>query len=333
MKIGSSLVRYSVDHPKTVTAIMIVLTLAIAVAAALPSLWPRTFVFMHGVEVDTDPENMLPHDEPVRVFHDRMKETLSLNDMVVVGVVNPGAEQGVFNPLTLHRIYELTEYARTLSWPDHDEPGDYAGVIEPDMIALSTVDNIEQGGVGAVKFEWLMSEPPLDNDAALAVRDKARDIPFLHGTLVSDKKGGKAVALYLPLSAKDQSYRIYSALNERIPYIVRWGRVRQAWRSLEAESGDDAAWRELNRLGRLAAQQAESPEAFERAIRWLADRSTNKAEDSFTLGVSDALVTDSIRSLENDWLRRLDELRTELDKKEKANATDEELHQDRKSVV
>jgi uncharacterized protein len=32
--------------------------------------------------------------------------------------------------------------------------------VRIDIIAPSTVDNIEQGGLGAVTFEWLMPEPP-----------------------------------------------------------------------------------------------------------------------------------------------------------------------------
>ena len=49
---------------------------------------------------------------------------------------------------------------------------------------------------------------------ALAVREKARRIPFLEGTLVSED--GKAIALYLPLTSKDLSYSVYRQLRERI---------------------------------------------------------------------------------------------------------------------
>ena len=36
------------------------------------------------------------------------------------------------------------------------------GVIKEDIISPSTQDNISQGGVGEVIFEWLMKEPPKD---------------------------------------------------------------------------------------------------------------------------------------------------------------------------
>ncbi|MFW6332796.1 MAG: hypothetical protein ACOC23_05795, partial [Thermodesulfobacteriota bacterium] len=70
----------------------------------LPSIWPRTFAPLNSLKIDTDPENMLPGDEPVRVFHDRMKEIMSLNDMIVVGIVNPENEKhGVFTPESLRK--------------------------------------------------------------------------------------------------------------------------------------------------------------------------------------------------------------------------------------
>ncbi len=161
------------------------------------------------------PENMLPADETVRLFHDRMKEVMSLNDMIVVGVVNEAEERhGVFNPTSLQRIYALTEFARGLRWRTPDAPLEYEGVVEADMIAPSMVDNVESAGAGVVHFEWLMSRPPATQDEALEIRRKALNVPFLKGTMVSED--GQAIALYLPITAKKATYRIYSALRQRI---------------------------------------------------------------------------------------------------------------------
>ncbi len=198
MKSGSQVVRFAVNHPAWVLAAMVLGALVFLLVAGLPSLWPAAFPFLHAVKVDTDPENMLPADEPVRVFHDGMKKELALHDMVVVGVVNEEHPDGVFNAESLRKIYELTEFAKTLRWASEDDPGKREGVVAADVIAPSTVDNIEQGGLGAVKFEWLMPKPPATGAEALAVREKARRIPFLDGTLVSDD--GRAIALYLPLT-------------------------------------------------------------------------------------------------------------------------------------
>ncbi len=201
MEMKHKITDFSLSHYKLVTVVMVVLTLA------LGALIPR-------IQVDTDPENMLSADEPVRLFHDRTKEEFVLSDMVVVGVVNDAHPDGVFNPASLRNIHDLTEYARTLRWPSEEDPNRQIGVIEVDLMAPSTVDHIGQGGPGVVTFEWLMPRPPETDAEALAIRDKAMSNPLLKGTVVSDD--GKAIALYLPLTHKDLSHRVYRALNSKI---------------------------------------------------------------------------------------------------------------------
>ena len=207
------LIQVAVDHPKWVMGVTAGITVVLILLAGLPSLAPSTFSMLHPVTVDTDPENMLSADEPVRVFHDRMKRALALHDMVVLGVVNEEHPNGVFNVESLQRIYELTEYAKTLRGKALGVDDPNAGVIEVDLIAPSVVDNIEQGQPGEVRFEWLMPTPPNTDKEAIAVRDKARNIPFLNGTLLSED--GKAVCLYLPLTSKALSYRVYRALRSK----------------------------------------------------------------------------------------------------------------------
>jgi len=202
---------FSTRRYKAVTAVLVLLTVVVGLLAAVPSIWPKTFSGLHPITIDTDPENMLPADEAVRVFHNQMKKELSLYDMVVVGIVNDKHPEGVFNPETLANIYELTEYAKTLRWHEDDRE---EGVVEVDLMAPSTVDNIEQAGLGVVRFEWLMSQPPKTKEEALAIRKKAQRIPFLNGTLVSED--GKAICIYLPLTDKTLSYRVSSKLKEKI---------------------------------------------------------------------------------------------------------------------
>ncbi len=179
---------------------------------ALPSVWPSTYSLLSPLQIDTDPENMLSVDEPVRVFHNSQKKEFSLYDMVVVGVVNSSHPEGVFNKKSLGDIYALTEFAKKIQWQDKD--GKTQGVISADLMAPSTVDNIEPGGPGEVKFEWLMKEAPLDDAEALSIRKKAQNLPLLNGTIVSDD--GKAVALYIPITAKNVSYNVVEALKSRI---------------------------------------------------------------------------------------------------------------------
>ena len=211
MNIRERIAEFSIRKYKLITTVMVLLVSFIILWAALPSIFPGTFPFLNPLRVDTDPENMLPATESVRTLHHEMKKDLQLYDMVVVGVVDDKDPDGVFNPKTLDNIYELTKYARTLHWTEN---GKEAGVVNVDLIAPSTVDNIEQGGLGVVRFEWLMPRPPKTRAEAIAVRDKAQKKPFLNGTLVSED--GKALAIYIPLTSKDLSYKVYTALKKKI---------------------------------------------------------------------------------------------------------------------
>jgi len=211
---ANSLVIAATRRPWFVTGAMLLSTFILLTLALLPSLWPRTFTMLAPLKVDTDPENMLSKTEPVRIFHSDMKKEMSLHDMVVVGVVNETHPQGVLNPDSLRNIYELTQFAKNLRGAELGVKDDDAGVIGVDVIAPSTVDNLEQGGPGVVKFERLMAHPPTTPEEALEIRKKAQRIPFLRGTLLSED--GKSICIYLPISSKDLSYKVSARLREKI---------------------------------------------------------------------------------------------------------------------
>ena len=147
------------------------------------------------IKVDTDPENMLSKDEFVRVFHNDIKKEFGLHDFIVVGIVNDKDSDGVFNPLTLEKIYKITDAAKKID-----------GVIAYELMSPSTKDDIEQAGIGAVRFKWLMGPPPYTKEEALKIRDRAMDNPMFYGTIVSEN--GKALCIYVPIKAKDMSYKI-----------------------------------------------------------------------------------------------------------------------------
>jgi len=205
MDIKQKVTSYSLEHYKRITTVMVVFTLALGALIPL-------------IKVDTDPENMLSPDEPVRMFHNQTKKSFALSDIVVVGIVNNKDPNGVFNPQSLARVYELTEFAKTLQWQDKDDPNEQAGVIEVDLLAPSTVDHIGQGGPGVVTFEWLMSKPPTTQAEALDIRDKAMSNPMLKGTVISED--GKAICLYLPLTDKHLSHEVYKKLTEKIETFI-----------------------------------------------------------------------------------------------------------------
>lgn len=206
-----ALTEQSCRRPGLLLTIVGLTSLVFILLVALPSLWPNNFPYLSPLQVDTDPENMLSADEPVRLLHNQMKKTYSLSDMVVVGVINQSHENGVFNQQSLSDIYTLSKFAETLQWPSENGP---EGVLGIDIISPSSVDNIEQTGLGSVKFEWLMPEPPKSDAEAAAIAEKASRIPFLQDTLLSSDH--KAVALYIPISAKNLSYKVSRQLREKI---------------------------------------------------------------------------------------------------------------------
>ncbi len=203
-KIRDYLISFAVERTRWVVA-LIVIAIGFSIA------------FFPLIEMDTDPENMLRKDEVERVFYGKTKREFKLSDTVVVGIVNEKHPDGVFNVESLKKIYGLTEFARSLCWKDEDNPGRSAGVIEIDMLAPSMVEHISQKGPGVISFEWLMPEPPENREEALRIRDRALSNPLLKGRVVSGD--GRALCIYLPLTSKMLSYKIYTRLQEKVKEI------------------------------------------------------------------------------------------------------------------
>ncbi|TNE37925.1 MAG: RND transporter [Alphaproteobacteria bacterium] len=195
---------FATSRPKTVMRVSAFVSVLLIALVAVPSLMPSSVPFLNGVTIDTDPENMLPADEPVRVYHNDQKKNFALHDMVVVGVVDNESPQGVFTVETLKEIYALTNYAKSLRW--QDDKGIWHGVIEKDLMSPSTVDNIEQAGLGSVSFNWLMQAPPETQEQAAQIAKAALNLPLLNGTLISED--GKAAALYIPIELKADGYDV-----------------------------------------------------------------------------------------------------------------------------
>lgn len=187
----------ALNRPRLTIALLVLFALALA------AMLPR-------ITVDTNPENMLAADEPVRLFHDQVKKEFSLHDIVVLGVVNEEHPDGVFNPETLNRVLELSRFAQDLSDPDNPEHR----VVKRHVIAPDVVDSIEQDGPGQIRFEWLMRTAPTTREEALEVRDRALNNPLLRGTMVSED--GQVLAIYLPLSTKDYAHQVRRALLAKI---------------------------------------------------------------------------------------------------------------------
>lgn len=173
------LVTWSVEHPKSVVWGAVLLTILLA----LPI--PRAVI-------DTDPENMLEHDEPVRLMHERIKEEFGLADYLVIG----------FTGETSLLTDEFTVKLSTLV----DSIAEMEGVVADDIIAPSTVDDIYRRDDGALVVGPL-TEPRMGVDGGQpSIEAKIVENPILRGKLASDD--GRAVAVYVPLTAKKYAHSV-----------------------------------------------------------------------------------------------------------------------------
>jgi hypothetical protein len=169
----------------------IVIGLAVAITAFFAMQFPK-------IKIDTDPENMLPADEPVRVFYEQVKEDFALYDFIAIGVVE---DNGAFTPELLNRLYRITAEIENID-----------GVIVRDILAPSTVDDIKQGDGGVLKIEPLMAEEISTQLEADYILSRVRNNPILRGKLASED--GKAIALFVPIEAKDISHRVAAQITE-----------------------------------------------------------------------------------------------------------------------
>ncbi len=173
------IINFAIGHPWWVIGITVVIT------AFFAAQFPK-------IKIDTDPENMLDADEPVRVFEHEMKETFGLSDFLAVGIVN---EPTAFTADILNRVYEITAEIEEID-----------GVIANDIMAPSTVDDIRQGSDGTLIIEPLMSDRIETEAEAKYIFGRIQNNPILRGKLAGED--GKAIAIMVPLESKDMSHRI-----------------------------------------------------------------------------------------------------------------------------
>ncbi|MDH4156609.1 MAG: MMPL family transporter, partial [candidate division Zixibacteria bacterium] len=173
------LTEFSVKKPWLVIVITVLITAFFAMQ------FPK-------IKIDTDPENMLPVDEPARVFDLQTKDDFALADFIAVGVVS---QSGAFTPATLNSVYNITA-----------EVEEIEGVIVEDILAPSTVDDIRQGDGGSIVIGTLMADEIESQQEADYIFNRIMANPILRGKLASDN--GKAIAIFVPIESKDMSHRI-----------------------------------------------------------------------------------------------------------------------------
>ncbi len=178
------LTEFSIKHPWLVIGIAVIITAFFAMQ------FPK-------IKIDTDPENMLPEDEPARLMDHMTKAEFGLSDFIAVGVIN---EEGAFTPKTLNKVYDIVEEVKEID-----------GVVVGDLLAPSTVDDIRQGAAGIV-IETLMEDKIETEEEGKYILSRIKENPILRGKLASDD--GRAIAIFIPIESKDMSHRIAGELKE-----------------------------------------------------------------------------------------------------------------------
>ena len=175
----TKILNFALNQPKVIYSTIVLLTLI-------------SLAMMPSLTIDTDPENMLSSDNAARIFHNQTKQKFTMHDMVVVGAIS---EHSIFTSNNLVALKALSDEIITLE-----------GVISKDVLSLSEVDNITQEANGGIRFEYLMKQAPQTQAASTALQHAIKRLPMLDNTLVSGD--GKAIAIYIPLTKKELSYRI-----------------------------------------------------------------------------------------------------------------------------
>ena len=183
-----SLVELSVEHPRWVVFLTVLITLGFL------TQFPK-------VRTDTNPKNMLPPTAEVRVSNDAVEKTFGLyEDMIVVGIAN---ESGVLNEETLGKIKRITE--EILRTP---------GVAARDVAGFTTIDNVTVEK-GTLQVSPLMTEVPTDTRELEGLRKQLFENPMFVGRIIS--QDGKTAAIYAPLEKGANG----KAIADKIREIVR----------------------------------------------------------------------------------------------------------------
>ncbi len=165
-----SLVEFSVEHPKLVVVLSVLLTVVFL------TQFPK-------IRTDTNPRNMLPATSDVRVWNDGVEKTFGLyEDTIALGIVN---EKGVLNKDTLGRIRRIT-----------DEILKIRGVAARDVSSFTTIDNVTVEN-GTLKVAPLMTAAPEEGQGIEYLRKMLYENPLFVSRIIS--KDGKTTAIYVPL--------------------------------------------------------------------------------------------------------------------------------------
>jgi predicted RND superfamily exporter protein len=180
-----SLVGFSVEHPKIVVALTLLLTMVFM------TQFPK-------MKTDTNPKNMLPATSDVRVWNDEVDKTFGLyEDTIVVGIEN---KNGVLNRETLGKIARITDDILKIK-----------GVAARDVNGFTTITNVT-AEAGILRVAPLMTEVPRNDKELESLKQDLFDNPLFINRIIS--KDGKTTAIYAPLEKGANGKEIADKIRE-----------------------------------------------------------------------------------------------------------------------
>ena len=172
------LVEFSLNRPKLTVLLTILLTLFFAVQ------FPK-------IKIDTDPENMLRENEPIRIFHKDVKKEFGIEELIVLGIVR---DDGIFHQDSLERIKRIT-----------DEILKIKGVIADDVISLTITNNVV-AKEGILNVRPPMFEVPKTQEDIERLKKEVFDNPLFKDRLISSD--GRGAVIYIPIEKKDIAHNV-----------------------------------------------------------------------------------------------------------------------------
>src|SRR3989304_9922049 len=183
-----SLVEFSVNNPKLVVVIAVLITLGFL------TQFPK-------IKTDTNPKNMLPPTSDVRLWNDSVDETFGLyEDTIAVGITS---EEGVLNERTLAKVLRITNEVLLID-----------GVAARDVNGLPTITNVT-AEAGVLKVAPPMAELPKAGAGMERLKKDLFENPLFTGRGISED--GKTTAIYIPLEVGANG----KAIADRIRGVVK----------------------------------------------------------------------------------------------------------------
>ena len=170
-RLSGALVEASMARPKVV----------FVVAAVVTALMGLLFL---RVDVDTDPENMLASDAPIRVLNAEIRETFDTRDLIVVGLFSD------------EQLTDTQSLAAAVEFHD--------AVTAIDGVAGDTMISPRTAAAGAISTT---------DDAEALVAQVAAD-PMLAGNVIS--ADGDTLAFFVPLDEKSDAVPVRDAVDDAL---------------------------------------------------------------------------------------------------------------------